>query len=765
MARRSDISRDERVVTSRRVSGDASTVEDRLRLLESSVRGIVMEVDQAGRYLEIWTHDESLLARPRQELLGSTISEVLGQETGATFLELIRVALAEQRPVRYQYQLEVLAGTRWFSCEGVPGRRPGTVVLRVQDITEQRRFEAQLIESDRLASIGLLAGGVGHEINNPLAWIMTHLRTVQRELAGRVKVSADPQLEKWFAQLGQVLEGAERIRQIVTDLSFFTYSPEEPHAPIDVRAALDWAADIAMAELRHRARLSKQYADAPLVTGSEARLGQVFLNLLINSAHSVEPGNTQANEVRVELSTDNQGRARVDVVDTGRGILIEHRARLFEPFFTTKPRGSGTGLGLSVSRRIVESYGGSLELVSSRPGETRFRVTLPPAPATAMNVVAAEPPEKRPGRRLRVMIVDDQPHFLTSLRMALQDDFDLATEGSAKAALARVRGGERFDSIVCDLMMPDVTGMDFYDALARDNSELLDRMVFMTGGAYTERAQKFLTAVSNERIQKPFPPEKLEALLLRLCEDGRPREREKIVETSWRTLTPFVDDVLKEARGDSLEEVAQALAKALLERFSGSVVLARMYVTATEAELPAGDKAFVAELARAKRAIVTTSTPILSLIATAGTQPAWNDRRLSRGHRGIPLVSDAFVQQIPMIARLLTDLGVELKSLDTPDAGMSVVRRDWAGLFHVPDARTTKDQLGRLIIPDQDFVAEYGVKTVFGIGGAYPGGRIAVLILFTKETVPREIAERFLPIIAQFKVATMGTVNDKLYRT
>ena len=314
---------------------------------------------------------------------------------GAAFMELIRIALAEQRPVRYEYQLEVLAGMRWFSCEGVPGRRPGTVVLLIQDVTEQKRIEAQLIESDRLASIGLLAGGVGHEINNPLAWMMTHLRTVQRELAERVEGgrpaaravvrSARP------GARGRRAHPADRQRPLVLHL--------QPRGHAQARstcaAALDWAADIAMAELRHRAGSPSSTRTPRRSRAREARLGQVFLNLLINSAHSIEPGRTQANEVRVELSTDDRGPRAHRHRRQRPGHPAGAPARLFEPFFTTKPRGSGTGLGLSVSRRIVESNGGALELVSSKPGETRFRVTLPPGPAAAATSPGRAPPPKR----------------------------------------------------------------------------------------------------------------------------------------------------------------------------------------------------------------------------------------------------------------------------------------------------------------------------------------------------------------------------------
>jgi signal transduction histidine kinase/ActR/RegA family two-component response regulator len=493
-------------------------VEDRLRLLESCVRGIVFELDAQGRFLEVWTHDETLLAAPRSQIVGRTIEQVLGPKSDADFAALIKRALEQGAPARLEYPLTVLGGPRWFTAEAFPGRRPGTVVVLVQDISDRKQLEARVLETERLAAIGVLAGGVGHEINNPLAWLMTHLRTVQAELKARAP--ADPDCTRWVTALSEALEGGERIRQIVQDLSFFTRNPEAENRPVDLRRALDWAVDMATAELRPRARLVKAYGRAPLVWATEGRLGQVFLNLLINAAHAIDEGAAHRHEVRIELSTDEQGRAQVDVTDTGGGIAPEHVAHLFEPFFTTKPSGIGTGLGLAVSRRLVEALGGSIELQSSQPGTTRFRVTLPAAAATAID---APPPSPRSARaegpRLKVLLIDDQPRFLSSLQLALTPVFDVETESSGRAALGRVARGA-YDAIVCDLMMPDFTGMDFYEAMAARDPALAARIVFMTGGAFTPRAQQLLARIPNERLEKPFRPDELEKVLLRLAAAG-----------------------------------------------------------------------------------------------------------------------------------------------------------------------------------------------------------------------------------------------------
>jgi signal transduction histidine kinase/CheY-like chemotaxis protein len=493
-----------------------STVEDKLRLLESCVRGIVIEFDGEGRYLEVWTHDESLLARPRNQLIGATLLEVFGPEGSQHFLEMVRDILKERQPKRIEYPLEVPSGSRWFSAEGFVGQRPGTTVVLVQDITERKRLEARVIESDRLAAIGLLAGGVGHEINNPLAWVMNELGAVSSELAGAKTVEA-ADISRWAARLGGALEGVVRVRDIVRDLAFFTRPPEAELTTIDLRRSLNWACDIAMAELRHRARLTKEYGPAPLVSAPEARLGQVFLNLIVNAAQAIPEGAAASHEVRVELSTDAGGNAVIDVVDTGAGITPENQPHLFEPFFTTKGQGAGTGLGLSVSRRIIDELGGALELMTTRPGHTRFRVKLPPAREVgAARRAEAAPPQLT--RRLVVLVIDDHPGFLTSLPWALAPQVDVVPAASARSGLERLRRGENFDAILCDLMMPDLTGMDLYELLAKELPALLPRFVLMTGGATSPKARAFLESVPVPRIQKPFRPEELFALLARICD-------------------------------------------------------------------------------------------------------------------------------------------------------------------------------------------------------------------------------------------------------
>lgn len=204
----------------------------------------------------------------------------------------------------------------------------------------------------------------------------------------------------------------------------------------------------------------------------------------------------------------------------------------------------------------------------------------------------------------------------------------------------------------------------------------------------------------------------------------------------------------------TLEQAAQRTVDLMTEKFKDGLALARVYTTVPYKTLPPTNKNWVDGLVKAKQITVTGETPVLSLVGTRGTKPQWNDRKKSEGHVGIPLASSAFVESIPMIARLLSDLGFKAEWLDRASTGVSSVTGEWSGLFHVPDAKVSKDQKSRHIIPAQDFVAEQGVKTVFGVGGSYPNGTFFAMIFFTKEDLSKELAERFMPIISTFKVGT-----------
>ncbi len=249
-----------------------------------------------------------------------------------------------------------------------------------RSLEQLRATQAQLLFADRLIALGRIAAGVGHEINNPLAFILSNLEYIHQELQQKEQLPEQERQEVLEA-LAETRDGAERIRLIVRDLQTLSRAEDVGTGPSDLGAVVRTAAKMAMHELRHRARLVVECEGMPLVQGNGARLGQVFLNLLLNAAQAIVPGDVEKNEVHITACEAKAGRVAVEVRDTGCGISPEHRERIFDPFFTTKPLGVGTGLGLAVCHGIVTSLGGTLTVESAPERGSIFRVTLPVAGA------------------------------------------------------------------------------------------------------------------------------------------------------------------------------------------------------------------------------------------------------------------------------------------------------------------------------------------------------------------------------------------------
>jgi signal transduction histidine kinase len=380
---------------------------------------------------------------------------------------------------------------------------------------EQRRMREQLLISDRMASVGTLAAGVAHEINNPLATICANLELMALTLGELARGPMDdPRLDDLIDELRDAREGAERVRLIIRDLKIFSRAPdEERRGPVDVQRVLESSLRMAWNEIKHRARLVKEYGRVPLVQANEARLGQVFLNLVVNAAQAIPEGDAEHNVVRVATELASDGRVSISVTDTGTGIAPENVSRIFDAFFTTKAIGVGTGLGLSICHRIVRGLGGDIVVESEVGQGSTFRILLPPSAATseARRPAAAHLP--RAGRRGRVLIVDDEVMFARALARACAGEHDVEVASSATDALERLRRGDRFDVIVCDLMMPQVTGMELHAELKRLAPEQASSVVFVTGGAFTAGARDFLDRVPNERIEKPFDVQQLRAVI------------------------------------------------------------------------------------------------------------------------------------------------------------------------------------------------------------------------------------------------------------
>lgn len=395
-------------------------------------------------------------------------------------------------------------------------------VMVFRDITEQKKLQRQVELSDRLASLGTLAAGVAHEINNPLAAVMSNaqfvtfqLERVRADLARGLEVSAD--LDALLEPLADVENAASRIGRIVADLRTFSHLERRSDSDsVDIGRCLQWALRTTAHEFRQRARVTTSIAAVPAVVADETRLGQVFINVLVNAAHAIAPGHADTNHVRISTGTTDDGEVVVTISDSGCGIAEDVRARIFEPFFTTKAPGRGTGLGLSISHGIVRSLGGRLEVDSVVDQGTTVRVILP-----AARVVSAPPPPApaatAPTLRGRILVIDDETLVLRLIARVLRGH-DIVCVDTAGAAIALLENGERFDAVLCDLNMPTMTGVDFYEVVLARFPALTRQIAFLSGGSLSGRVDDFLKAVSNPRLQKPFDIRDLEALVVTLLQ-------------------------------------------------------------------------------------------------------------------------------------------------------------------------------------------------------------------------------------------------------
>jgi signal transduction histidine kinase len=398
------------------------------------------------------------------------------------------------------------AGAHDYVLKDFLGRLPLAVEREVREAAgraRQRKMSEQLAISERMASAGMLAAGVAHEINTPLAVAIANLDFVT-DLLGHVAPDAlEVRLEAVEGPLHDAREAVERIRGIVRDVKLFSRPHDDERSAVDVRIVIESSIRMAWNEIRHRAQLIREYGVVPMVDANEARLGQIVLNLLVNAAQAMPDGRVSGNEIHVATRTVKSGRVVIEVRDTGVGISKPNMARIFDPFFTTKPVGIGTGLGLSLCHRMVTDLGGEIAVESEVGAGTIFRVTLPAATSGCAQSAKPGPPEAT-AQRARVLVVDDDAPFGRTLERTIGRFHDVTIVTSGKEALALIASGRRFDAILSDLMMPVVTGMDLYEEISRIAVDQAERMIFLTGGAFTERARQFLGKVPNPCVDKPF---------------------------------------------------------------------------------------------------------------------------------------------------------------------------------------------------------------------------------------------------------------------
>ena len=400
---------------------------------------------------------------------------------------------------------------------------------------ERKEMQEQLLISERMATVGMLSASIAHEINNPLTVIAANLEFMVQHLDAlasetvAIEASADaaagardrPAIRlavdagrRPTEPLRDAQEAAERVRTIVRDLKIFSRSAdEEQRGPVDIERVLEF--DRAHGVERDpppgpsRPRLCRRAAGGRKRGAARPGVSQSHRQRRAGHSGRQRGGKRdQAVDARRTMPAGSSSK----FATPGSGYPTEVLARIFDPFFTTKAEGIGTGLGLAICHRIVTRLGGDIS-VDSEPGRgTTFRVSLPPAGQVvpAAEAVADAMASKHKGR---ILVVDDEPMLCATIERILSIEHDVIAVMSARQAIELIDHGERFDVILSDLMMPEMTGMDFHAALLRSAPDQAGKMVFMSGGAFSPNAFEFLDQISNPSIEKPFKSTALRQLM------------------------------------------------------------------------------------------------------------------------------------------------------------------------------------------------------------------------------------------------------------
>jgi PAS domain S-box-containing protein len=411
----------------------------------------------------------------------------------------------------------------WISINALPLVEPGAamphaVIATFHDITQLKEAQARsdlLARQERLVTTGTLAAGVGHEINNPLTFIITNLEYVLEEVRLASGGPSSARLGELVDVIADALGGAERIRTIVRGLRALATNDAPPVAT-DVGKTIELSINMAAHEIRHKATVTRAFTGTPWVMADESRLVQVLVNLLVNAAQAFPTSDTARNQIVVSCARE-QDVVVIGVRDNGPGIPAAIQRRVFDPFFTTKPVGEGTGLGLSISQNIILALEGQLTVESTEGVGTTFRITLP------VSVESGVPAPTPAPYRGRVLIVDDEPAILKTMQRLLGRDHDVVACDDSRKAATLLAEDPAFDIVLCDLMMPNVSGMALYEQLRARAPALAERFVFMTGGATEATARAFLANTSSEQMEKPFNIAHLRATVKRFVDAGSAR--------------------------------------------------------------------------------------------------------------------------------------------------------------------------------------------------------------------------------------------------
>jgi len=415
-----------------------------------------------------------------------------------------------QELARLNGELENRIGERTAELEQANTRLSAEHAEMEAAIARLNETQGQLVQMEKMASIGLLTAGIAHEINNPLGFILPNFELAESWLeAARVGKPHDRvrNLDDLARLLGECRRGLDRIARLVRQLRIFSHPGRQELGSVDVDAVVHSVVALVEREFSSHATITVYSSEDAIARANDDQLRQVLLNVIINAAHSFTAPERAG---RIEVFVEPRGaEILVRVIDNGCGISSENLRRVFDPFFTTKPVGRGTGLGLSISRDLVKKMGGNITLESQVGRGTAVSISLhrwnddlaavPPLETLTPTPELAVPPSTR---RLSIIIIEDETAMLLPLRRMLSDRHDVLTFSDPRDGMRCLIEREPPDAVLCDINMPGMNGLDLYREVARIRPFLAPRFIFLTGGDSDELAM-LMTEAPRRILEKP----------------------------------------------------------------------------------------------------------------------------------------------------------------------------------------------------------------------------------------------------------------------
>lgn len=484
--------------------------------LNSTTDGILLADGQTGKIIisnkqfkEMWkTPDQAIQAKDDEQSLANALPQLLDPDR---FIKKVRELY--QDPVSNSFDEIYFKDGRVFERFSTPLLINEKMIGRVwsfRDVTERKKYELKLARSERMAAVGNLAAGIAHEINNPLSYAISNLEFILESSS----LTADMN-----RHLLKSLEGFLRVKDIVMGLKTFSKDPLTVEQSLNIHDILDASLRISEGEYKNHARIIKTYGASQLIRGNYSKLSQIFINLIVNAAQAMSAGHVDRNSITIETKDLGKDRVLIRISDTGCGIPREKLKEIFDPFYSTKLDQSGTGLGLFIVQNIIADFGGEISVDSIVDEGTTFSIQLMQSSETLPSVEKSTKKIEDPivdlkfKTNLNILIIDDEEDLAESNAETLSQFGKAQIAHNGEEALSLLMSQNfNFDVIVCDLMMPRMSGIEFSKILEEKKPGMSQRILFTTGGSYTEVASQFINTLNKVQfLGKPFRISELRA--------------------------------------------------------------------------------------------------------------------------------------------------------------------------------------------------------------------------------------------------------------